>query len=108
MTAAVATVSVPRTRLRAEAPSRSNANCSPSCRGLVAPAARAFSVSRAAKAFLSSEACMRAGWPRSLISTAAAKSAIMTSPAGVGVPADAHPDTATTVRPDFACFEKSN
>ena len=44
MTAAVARVSVLRARLRAEAPSSSNASCSPSCSGLVAPASRAVSV----------------------------------------------------------------
>src|ERR1700722_1309538 len=52
MAAAVAKESVLRTRLRAEEPSRSSASCSPSCSGLVAPASRAVSVSRAAKAFL--------------------------------------------------------
>jgi hypothetical protein len=62
MAAAVAKVSVLRTRLQAEAPSKSSASCSPSCSGLVAPASRAVSVSRAAKAFLQSRACTRAGW----------------------------------------------
>ena len=52
MAAAVARVSVLRTRLRAEAPSSSNASCSPSCSGLVAPASRAVSVSRGGKGFL--------------------------------------------------------
>ena len=50
--AAVSNVSAFRTRLRAEAPSRSSASCSPSASGSVAPASRAASVSRAAKAFL--------------------------------------------------------
>jgi hypothetical protein len=52
MAAAVARVSVLRTRLRAEAPSSSNASCSPSCSGWAAPASRAASMSRAAKAIL--------------------------------------------------------
>src|ERR1019366_5028174 len=52
MAAAVEKVELLRTRLRAEAPSRSSASCSPSCSGLVAPASRAVSVSRAARAFL--------------------------------------------------------
>ena len=52
MAAAVAKFSVLRTRLRAEAPSKSSASCSPSYSGLVAPASRAVSVRRAAKAFL--------------------------------------------------------
>ena len=50
--AAVGKDSLLRTRVRAEAPSKSSASCSPSCSGLVAPASRAVSVSRAAKAFL--------------------------------------------------------
>jgi hypothetical protein len=70
--AAVKKVEVLRTRLRAEAPSRSSASCSPSCSGLVAPAARAVSVNRSAKALLSSWAYTRAGWPGSWISTDAA------------------------------------
>src|ERR1019366_5503490 len=52
MAAAVEKVEVLRTRLRAEAPSRSSASCSPSRSGSVAPASRAVSVSRAAKACL--------------------------------------------------------
>src|ERR1700730_2560509 len=40
MVAAVGKVSLLRTRVRAEAPSRSSASCSPSCSGLAAPASR--------------------------------------------------------------------
>ncbi|OHV45482.1 hypothetical protein BCD48_22625 [Pseudofrankia sp. BMG5.36] len=50
MAAAVRKDSLLRTRVRAEAPSMSSASCSPSCSGLVAPASRAVSVSRAAMA----------------------------------------------------------
>src|SRR6187431_2336944 len=56
MAAAVARVSVLRTRVRAEAPSMSSASCSPSCSGSVAPASRAVSVRRAAMAVLYSRA----------------------------------------------------
>src|SRR3984885_7874215 len=52
MAAAVGKDSALRTRVRAEAPSRSRASCSPSCSGLAAPASRAVSASRAAMAFL--------------------------------------------------------
>ena len=52
MAAAVGKESLLRTRVRAEAPSMSSASCSPSCSGLVAPASRAVSVSRAAMAVL--------------------------------------------------------
>lgn len=77
MAAAVSKVSAFRTRLRAEAPSRSSASCSPSCSGFVAPASRAASVRRAAKASLQSRANTRAGWSGSLISTAAAINGVL-------------------------------
>src|ERR1039457_7706087 len=52
MAAAVEKVEVLRTRLRAEGPSRRCASCSPSCSGLVAPASRAVSMNRSARACL--------------------------------------------------------
>jgi hypothetical protein len=52
MAAAVGKDALLRTRVRVEAPSMSRASCSPSSSGLVAPASRAVSVSRAAMAVL--------------------------------------------------------
>lgn len=99
-TAMVAKVSVLRTRLRTEAPSKSSASCLPSSSGLVAPASHAVSVSRMANAFLSSAACTRASWSGLGISTAAAMNRVCDSAARV------EPSGATVRRSDeLAAYE---